>query len=516
MNQFIQKYRKKVIGVLSGFDRLVLRGTLRAISYTAGMMNLLYDMDVLLKDFNLYVERTTKLLREASTQEARRLNRPVIYLASSGTRKELIAKKFMKQDGITDGLICLLSCVEPCISYAIRRDREKKKLVMERRQRKCLHLYHYWIDPVFGFMSARIQTWFPFPIQLCLNGREWLSRQMDRVGMKYKRDENCFLRLEDFQEAQSLMDEQLRFAWTQALELIASKINPVHQDIFQRYPVEYYWSVHQSEWATDVLFTSSRALSEIYPQLVRAGIATLSSPDVMRFLGKKLHGNFTGELVSDYKSRPEGIRVKHRAGANSVKMYDKQGKILRVETTLNDPKPFKVFRPLEGNPQGPRDWRQMRKGIADLPRRAHISQASNNRYLDALASLNTEDPILKMIDPVCRTVLRNGRRERALRPWSEEDQLLLKTISRGEFSINGFRNRDVLPHLFPGTISSDDGRRRASSRVTRKLRLLRAHGIIRKVAKSHRYVFTKNGRNIVSAIMKYQTVTLDQLEKAAA
>ena len=516
MNQFIQKYRKKVIGVLSGFDRLVLRGTLRAISYTAGMMNLLYDMDVLLKDFNSYVERTTKLLREASTEEARQVNRPVIYLASSGTRKELIAKKIMKQDGITEGVICLLSCVEPCISYAIRRDREKKKLVLERRQRKCLHLYHYWIDPVFGFMSARIQTWFPFPIQLCLNGREWLSRQMDRRGMKYKREENCFLWLEDFQEAQSLMDEQLRFAWTQALELIASKINPVHQDIFHKYPVDYYWSVHQSEWATDVLFTSSRALSQIYPQLVRAGIATFSSPDVMRFLGKKLHGNFTGELVSDYKSRPEGIRVKHRAGANSVKMYDKQGKILRVETTLNDPKPFKVFRPLEGNPQGPREWRQMRKGIADLPRRAHISQASNNRYLDALASLNTEDPILKMIDPVCKTVLWNGRRERALRPWSEEDQLLLQTITRGEFSINGFRNRDILPHLFPGALSSDDERRRASARVTRKLRLLRAHGIIRKVANSHRYVFTKNGRNIASAIMKYQTVTLDQLEKAAA
>ncbi len=156
MNQFIQKYRKKVIGVLSGFDRLVLRGTLRAISYTAGMMNLLYDMGVLLKDFNVYVERTTKLLREASTEEARRLNRPVIYLASSQTRKELMARKIMNQDGITDGLICLLSCVEPCISYAIQRDREKKKLVLGRRQRKCLHLYHYWIDPVFGFMSARI------------------------------------------------------------------------------------------------------------------------------------------------------------------------------------------------------------------------------------------------------------------------------------------------------------------------------------------------------------------------
>jgi len=515
MDLFIQKYRKKVISVLSGFDRLVLKGTLRAISSVGGMRSFLCTVGVLLKDFSSYVESTTKLLREASAEEARRLNRPIIYLASSQPRKELIARKIMSRDGITDGLICVLSCVEPCISYYIRRDRESQKLLLERAQRKCLHLYHYWIDPVFGFMSGRLQTWFPFSIQLCLNGREWLSRQMDRAAMSYRREENCFLAVEDFPKAQSLMDEQPSFGWMEALKPIGLKINPVHQQIFRLYPVDYYWGVHQSEWATDILFTSPRALSEIYPQLVRAAVSTFSSPDVMRFLGKRLHGNYTGELVSDYKSRPEGIRVKHRAGANSVKMYDKGGRILRVETTLNDPTPFKVFRPLEGNPHGACEWRPMRKGIGDLPRRARISQSSNERYIDGLARLDTDSPILKMIDPVCRRVLWKGRRERALRPWSEEDQLLLHTISRGEFSVNGFRNRDLLPHLFPKVLPKTEERRRASARVTRKLRLLRAHGIIRKVPHTHRYAFTKKGRETVLAILKYQSVTLKQLEKAA-
>jgi hypothetical protein len=239
MDLFIQKYRKKVISVLSGFDRLVLKGTLRAVSYVAGMGNFLCTVGVLLKDFSSYVESTTKLLREASTEEARRLNRPIIYLTSSRPRKELIAREIMSRDGITYGLICVLSCVEPCISYYIRRDRESQKLVLERAQRKCLHLYHYWIDPVFGFMSGRLQTWFPFGIQLCLNGREWLSRQMDRVGMSYRREENCFLQVEDFPKAQSLMDEQLSFGWTEAL-----KLNPVHQQIFRLYPMDYYWGVH--------------------------------------------------------------------------------------------------------------------------------------------------------------------------------------------------------------------------------------------------------------------------------
>ncbi len=162
-------------------------------------------------------------------------------------------------------------------------------------------------------MSGRLQTWFPFSIQLCLNGRQWLTRQMDQVGMSYKREENCFLKVEDFPKAQSLMDEQLHFGWTEALKLIGLKKNPVHQQIFHLYPVDYYWSVYQSEWArfgapTDILFTSAGALSEIYPQLVRAAIATFCSPDVMRFLGKRLHGNYAGELISDYKSRPEGLR----------------------------------------------------------------------------------------------------------------------------------------------------------------------------------------------------------------
>jgi len=516
MDLFIQKYREKVIGILSGFDRLVLKGTLRAISYVAGMKSFLYDMHVLLKHFSTYVEETTKLLREASTEQARRLDRPIIYLASSQPRKELIARKIMDEDGITEGLICVLSCVEPCISYYVRRDRQSKKLVLERAQRKCLYLYHYWIDPVFGFMSGRLQSWFPFSIQLCLNGREWLSRQMDRAGMSYKREENSFLAVEDFPKAQSLMNEQLRYSWTEALKLIGLKLNPIHQQIFHLYPVDYYWSVHQSEWATDMLFSSSRALSEIYPQLVQTGIAIFSSADVMRFLGKRLHGNYADELVSDYKSRPEGLRIKHRAGVNSIKMYDKRGRILRIETTLNDPKPFKVFRPLEGDPQGARAWRPMRRGIADLPRRARISQASNERYLDGLAALNTDSPILKLIDPVCRPILWKGRRERALRPWSKEDQLLLHTISRAEFAINGFRNRDLLPRLFPKVHPITEEKRHASARVTRKIRLLRAHGIIRKVAHTHRYVLTKKGQTINSAILKYQNMTLQQLEKAAA
>ena len=220
MNQFIQKYNNNILGSLNGFDRLVLRGTLRSLAVTSGMMDFLRRMGILLKHFGAYVEKTTQQLRDASIQEASRLSRPVQYLSSSQTRKEDIARQIAANDRIRDGLICILTCVEPCKSYEIYRDRKIKKLVLMPRERKCLHYYHYWIDPHFGLMHARIQTWFPFTIQVCLNGREWLARQMDRKGVDYERRDNCFTKIGRIQMAQALMDSLQRLCWPQFLDKI--------------------------------------------------------------------------------------------------------------------------------------------------------------------------------------------------------------------------------------------------------------------------------------------------------
>jgi len=149
-----------------------LRGTLRSIAHAEGMRRYLWANQVLLKDFGSHVEKVSRRLKEAWLAEAEALGRPVKYLASSQASKEEIARSIAAQEGIRDGLVCVLSCVEPCWSFEIHRSREKKKLELEPRYRKCLFLYHYWMHPVFGFMNARIQTWFPFPVQICLNGRE--------------------------------------------------------------------------------------------------------------------------------------------------------------------------------------------------------------------------------------------------------------------------------------------------------------------------------------------------------
>jgi len=518
VNQFVEKYSSKLVGVISGFDRLVLKGTLRTLSYTAGMMNFLYEKQVLLKDFGAYAQEVSEQLKETSQQEAAHMERPNLYLESSQTRKESIARGIAQKESIEEGLICLLRTVEPCMGYDIYRNREVQRLELVKRQRKCLWIYRYWIDTRWGFMSARIQTWFPFDIYVCLNGREWLARQMDQSGIGYRRVENSFVRIEDPERAQHLMDRQPRARWLRPLQQLARRLNPAHGRIFRGLPIEYYWTVYQAEWATDLMFGSAGELAAMYPALVRGAMECFSSPEVMRFLGKRVHGNFDGEVVSDVCHRLEGIRVKHRMKANSVKMYDKGGgSVLRIETTINDPSDFKVFRPLEGNPGGQKAWRPLTRGIANMSRLAKVAQSSNDRYLTELAALDTEAPISALVDRVSRAVDWKGRRVRALRPWAEDDQMLLKAISRGEFAVNGLRNRDLLALLFPEAAALPaEQHRRYSARVTRKLRTLRAHGIIRKVTGTHRYVLTKGGAQTVIAILMYQQVSLTQLEKACA
>ena len=227
MNQFVKQYSAKLLGVISGFDRLVLKGTLRPLSYPAGMMNFLYEKEVLLKDFGPYAEGVSEQLKEASQKEAGHLGRTNRYLESSRTRKEPLARKIAEEQGIGEGLICLFRTVEPCMGYDIHRDRQAQRLELVKRQRKCLWIYHYWIDPRWGFMSARIQTWFPFDIYLCLNGREWLARQMEQAGIRYDRVENCFPWIEDPPKAQRLMDRQLRTRWLTPLLEVARKPTPL-------------------------------------------------------------------------------------------------------------------------------------------------------------------------------------------------------------------------------------------------------------------------------------------------
>jgi len=525
MDEFIAKHQDKVTGTLSGFDRLVLRGTLRSIFFPDGLRHYLHANDVLLKDFGSPVQRVSGKLKDAAENEANKLGRPVKYLNSSQVSKEEIAREILAKDGVPEGLICMLKCVEPCWSFGIRRNREKKKLELVVEQRKCLFLYQYRLHPIFGFMNARIQTWFPFSIQICLNGREWLGRQMNREGIKYTAAGNCFPWIEEWAKAQRLMDQQLRMEWPQVLDPIASQLNPVHEQIFAKYPVSYYWSTYQSEWAIDVVFRRAADLRRLYPRLVHHGMTSFASTDVMRYLGKRTRlngevpGNFSGEVMSNLKEREEGIRIKHSINGNSVKLYDKAftaaGSVLRAETTIHNGSDFRVYRPKEGDPDGPLAWRPMRRGIADMHRRADVSKKAAERYLDGFAAVDEDTTLEELVTRLQKPTTWRGHRVRGLRPFGD-DSTLMAAVTRGEFTISGFRNRDLQALFFPSAAKDAREARRRSAWITRKLRLLRAHGLITKIAGTHRYQLTPSGRKATLAVLTALRSTIRQLTPLAA
>ena len=520
MDAFLQQHAAEVTGMMSGWDRLRFRGTLRMLANVTGMGRFLSYTGHLLKDFGEYALHVSQRVRGASLAVAESAGRPVVHLNNRSVSKEALAREIAQRDGITEGLIAVLTAVEPCKSYNIRSDRAKGHLELIGDYRKCQHLYHYQIHPVFGFMHVRVQTWLPLNLHVCLNGREWLARQMDAAGIGYARRGNCFTRVDDLPAAQALLDRQTRHDWAAALAAVGA--NPARAQVVGGYDgVNYYWSLDESEYASDVLFRSRAQLEQLYPALVRHGIESFGSRDVMRFLGRSVSAGitprFAGEVISDVRAKPErydGVRIKHRVNRNSVKMYNKAATVLRVETTLNDMRDLQAPRVEKGK----QVWKRMRKGVADLPRRAAVSHKSNERYLDALAAVETPTPLRTLTDRLSRPMTWKGKRVRGLNLLGAADAALLAAAGRGEFLISGLRNRDLQALLFPNATDAGDRvatRRRRCGQVTRMLRMLRAHGLVHKVPHTHRYTVSEKGRQVIAALHAAREADIEKLSKAA-
>lgn len=518
MRSFLARYEPLVKGVLSGFDRIRFRGTLRWLSSLRGMSAWLSQKGVLLKNFRSYAMGLTDRIKETSEKVAEAAGRPLEYLPSSTIRKEDYAREIAERDGVTSGLVCVLTAVEPCMTFFVGPNRERKQLELRYHQAKCLHHYFYVIDPHWGWLNVRLQTWLPFTVQIVTNGRERLARQLRKRGIEFERQENCFVDIADIPAAQRLMDQQRRTRWPAALNRITARVHQSHRRLFGEERLFHYWSADETEWATDVMFHSPADLSDLYLRLVRQAMIGFSGNDVLRFLGRRCQVQMfrNAEVLSHLGTRVEGTRIKHAINRNSIKMYDKQGSVLRVETTINSTREMKVYRASEDDPQGPKSWQKLRKGVADLNRRAQISQASNQRYLESLAAIETDSTLAEAVAAVCQRTKWKGRSVRALNPLSEEDAQLLQAVNRGEFAITGFRNRDLREHLFAPAPANEQQTRSQTAKVTRLIRMLRAHGLVHKISKTHRYTISPQGHEIITALINARNAKIKTLTQLAA
>jgi hypothetical protein len=520
MRSFLSRFHEVVLFVLSGFDRLRFCGESRLLNHVGGVNSYLYQRSILRKDFPGHCKELTRRLRNESRAQAEREGVPVVHLNSPKVDKDVLAVELARTQGRTRGRIALITCQESGMTYRLRRN-EQGFIEPRKETTRCNHLYHYFLHERFGLCYIRVQSWFPFTTRVGLNGRLWLAGELDRRGVPYQRQRNLLTSVADPALAQQLLDEQTRADWPTLLQELVQPVHPLWNFLHEDARTPYYWMTEQSEWATDVVFRSPDDLAQWYPRWVRHGLETLQCQDVLRYLGKKAPQRCPGEVRIDLRDRPEGTRLKFWYDSNSIKFYNKEDAsqipiALRLENTFNKVSGFKVFRAKEGqDDSAPKAWQQMRKGVADLGRRAEIGQSINNRLAESLATVAEATPLGKLLEPLGKPVVLDGRRvARALNPLTGADGSLLRAMANGEFLLHGFRNRDLRAALYGPCADAAQGRKQSAA-ITRLLAIVRAHGLIVKVPKSHRYQLSAAGRRIVTALLAAHHANADQLADAA-
>jgi hypothetical protein len=523
MKNFLQRFAALVSGVLQGFDRLVFKGKLCALYAPDGMNHLLSANHVLIKHFKDYAYEVTEQVFQASLMaRAQELGR-YRYLKSCKTDKEAVAREIAREHHVQRGLVCVLSCVEPCWTFdkAFLPD---GRLTVRGEPGRCRHLYHYFLHPTFGWMYVRLQTWFPFEIQVGINGREWLARQLTQAHIRHVRSDNKFVSVQDWTRAQQLLDQQLATDWVRELDALQQEVHPLHPGHLGRMPVKYNWTTFQSEWATDVVFCQQKVLEPWFDRWLRQAVLSYSSSDILRFFGRApaLYRKGRIRIETSVHAHFEGKRIKHWLDGNSLKLYT-HANVLRTETTINDVNPIRVERPPADDPEGTVARRTMRRNVVDLPQRAAFSDNVNERYLEALATTAETRTLKDLVEPLTERVLeprrqpgKPPRRVRGLNLLAAADAKLLSILNDPKWMINDLRNRDLVAALYDSPTDDPKERRRRSAHVTRLLRLLRAHGLIEKIPRSHRYQVTADARTKLQALLACRNANPDQLITNAA
>lgn len=510
METFLSKHQELITGVLSCPDRVIFKGHLR-LYHPRAVETLLSRHGLLLKDFKKFAMQQSDALKGNAVDLARQAGRPYEYLGSYKD-KDAYVKKVLVDQPVEEGLVCVLSTLEACPSFKLKYGKDRPRL--EHAKPRCLCLYFYLIDKTLGLIHVRLQTWLPYTVQVYVNGHEWLARKLDTHGLKYTRRENAFTSLQDAKRTQRFADKWAAVAWPYHLVRVTRRFNPLFLTVLAG--MSYYWVTDQFEYATDIMFKDCSTLRRLYLKLLYHAVLAFSAEDILSFLGKKLYGQFRGEVLTEYKKRQPGARVKHRIKGNWIKMYDKFGCVLRIETVINDPYEFKVRR--TGKRQGEEivGWFPLIKGVAYLYRYVDIAQATNTRYVEALAVVDDPGPTQEELAAFARPVRpKTGKIHRGFNPFSPDDIHLFTTLMRGEFHLMGFRNKDLRPFLYPSATTRRQACRN-SARVSRQLQILHAHRLIAKIPRSRRWRVTQHGQRLMAnAINVFNSQLLPQQRIAA-
>jgi len=444
----------------------------------------LYARNIRIFDYPRFTEPLRDKIRSNAETIAQKHGLEIEFIRKTNSfRKEERIQEILKKRGAHPGLVHILSAMESCPSYKPWHDKKTHKTFLKFDSGKCLHYYFYFIDARFGLCYLRVPTWCPFRLQFYFNGHNWLASELTRKGIPFKLVDNAFTDIGDFAEAQKLAGEFKVQTLHRALDRFAGLYCPVLKTLEQT----YRWSIMQVEYATDIVFNQPEDLKTLYDSLVRTSIHAVKADNIATFLGRKLHGRYEGEMGNNFHTRIEGTRIKHHMGPVSLKMYDKFGSVLRIETTANDVSFFKHYRQVEQK-DGERAFKlaPVKKSIYSLqPDLAQLMGAANQRYLAFLSELEDPSAEIESLQKISEPVDVNGRSYSGYNFFRQEDQTLFETILRGEFNISGLRNKNLRSLL-----------RKTTSQISYAIKRLRLHGLIKKIGRSYKYYLTDFGRHV--------------------
>jgi hypothetical protein len=494
LSRFLTKFTSLIVAVLSCFDRVIFKGHLALAAPSELERFVDFTLKVRRGDFmkTIAPQYSDRLVKHAQAW-AQKAGRTYEYRTGQ-FRKEDWARKLIRDQGLSEGLVGILCTQETCPSFALVPGPDRPQFISRSRQQRVL--YYYFLDPQFGLIHIRLQTWLPFTVQVYVNGHEWLAQQMVQQRIGFVQHDNAFTQLDDPVAAQRIADRFAKLNWPKILNRWARQVNPLLCELFPGYPV--HWVVDQAEYATDLLFTSRAALAGLYRALLDYAVRTFTPKDILGFLGRKWDRRFDGEVHTHYEDdRWFGTRIKHRMKTNWLKMYDKFGRILRVETVINSAKEFWVYRT-----QPHRDgtttvgYYPMTKSVASLVDYQEQALACNRRYLDALAVVDDPAPAYTELRQLTEPKVVDGRSYAGFNPARRDDVRLFKAVLDGDHIARGFRNGDIREPLF-GRLLKPTQQRRASAAVGRLLKRLHVRHLVAKIPRTRRWRVTEHGRHLL-------------------
>jgi hypothetical protein len=494
MELFTERHADKISGELSCLDRVVITGTIPGICHAEAMSAYFRFKSIRIFDYARWAEPLRDQIRQNAHKLAEEAGLSIEHLRHSNVRKESLVREILKTRGGHAGLVCIFSAMEACPSYKPWHDKPSGRTFFKPDTGKCLHYYFYFIDKDMGLCYLRVPTYAPFRLQFYFNGHGLLEAALRRRQIEARMLENGFIHVADWLVAQRLAEQLKPQLLHRKLDRFARQFCPPI-DLFES---GYHWSLMQVEYATDIIFRRQQELAPIYEALVRTAIHAVKAEDVATFLGRKLYGQYRDELGNDFKTRIQGTRIKHYMGKAAIKMYDKHGLILRIETTVNDVSLFKHHRRVEHRDGS---WEMktaaLKKSIYSLPVLIELMRASNRRYLEFISTLDDPSCALKDLEKIAIAVREGDRSLRGFNLFAGADLDVFQTLVRGEFNISGFQNKHLAQRL-----------QKAGRQVSPLLKRLRAHGLIKKIGHCYKYYLTALGRRLAATALRLREMTI--------